>query len=172
MTVVDAQSRVAYWAAAYGIPPQIALGVASRESGFQQTARGASGEVGVMQLMPATAASLGVNAYDGEANIEGGMRLLRDEYARFGDWSYALAAYNCGAACAARGPDRWPPSTRNYVAAITGLPPVSPPPSTGITDEWGQEPAPIELESMLGADPLVLIVAAVGAFLLLWYFTD
>jgi hypothetical protein len=123
-----------------------------------------------MQLMPATAAGLGVNAYDGEANVEGGVRLLRDLYAQFGDWSYALAGYNCGPSCAARGPDRWPPSTRNYVAAITGLPPVSPPPSTGATGDWEQEPAPIEEAGVLGADPLPLIAAA--AFLLLYYFTD
>ena len=78
MTVVDAKDRVAYWAAAYGVPVDLALAVAQRESGFQQSARGAAGEIGIMQLMPPTAAALGVNSYDAEANIEGGVRLLRD----------------------------------------------------------------------------------------------
>jgi soluble lytic murein transglycosylase-like protein len=171
MTVTDAKDRVAFWAAAYGVPANIALAVAQRESGFQDWVVGKKGELGVMQLMPATAIGLKVNAADPEQNIEGGVRLLHDNYARFGDWSYALAAYNCGPTCASKGPDAWPKATYNYVAAVVGTPP-SYPPSDGATGDWEQEPPPAEEASVLEADPLVLAVAAVGAFLLLYYFTD
>lgn len=171
MTVTDAKDRVAYWAAAYGVPPEIALAVAQRESGFQSWVVGGKGELGVMQILPATAAALGVNAADPETNIKAGVGLLRDNYNRFQDWSYALAAYNCGPTCAAKGPDHWPPGTRNYVAAITGMPPASGG-SVGTTDDWGQSVTPVDETNVLGADPLILIAAAVGAFALLYYFTD
>lgn len=171
MTVVDAQAKVAYWASVYGVPPEIALAVANRESGFQQSARGAKGEVGVMQLMPPTAAALGVDAYDPEQNIRGGVQLLRDEYARFGDWPYALAAYNCGAGCAAKGPDHWPPATRNYVAAIVGMPAPTGP-ATGVTGEWDGMPAPTEFDLLGGADPVMLLVVAAAVAALYFYFAD
>jgi hypothetical protein len=48
------------------------LAVAQKESNFNQGARGTSGEVGMFQLMPATAAGLKVDAYDQTANINGG----------------------------------------------------------------------------------------------------
>lgn len=103
MTTSDIQARLTYWAGVYGVPPSIALALAQQESGFNQAARGASGEVGVLQIMPATAAGLRIDPYDPEANIEGGMRLLSQNYARFGSWDYALAGFNCGPTCAARG---------------------------------------------------------------------
>jgi hypothetical protein len=83
-------------AARLGVPPSIALAVAQRESGFNQNARGAAGEIGVFQLMPTTAAGLGVNPYDLNQNVEGGIRYLADNYRRFGDWELALQAYNGG----------------------------------------------------------------------------
>jgi soluble lytic murein transglycosylase-like protein len=79
-----------------GVPPSIALAVAQRESGFNQNARGAAGEIGVFQLMPGTAAGLGVNPYDLNQNVEGGIKYLADNYQRFGDWELALQAYNGG----------------------------------------------------------------------------
>jgi soluble lytic murein transglycosylase-like protein len=170
MTVTDAKSRVAYYAAAYGVPVDLALAVAQRESGFNQDARGRSGEIGIMQLMPPTAAHLKVNSYDPEANIEGGVRLLRDEYKRFGSWSYALAAYNCGAACAAKGPDHWPDATRKYVAETVGMPS-----STGTTGEWSDDadaPTPTEFDLLGGADSIMLLAIAAVVVVLYFYLTD
>jgi len=170
MTVTDAKSRVAYYAAAYGVPVDLALAVAQRESGFNQDARGGSGEIGIMQLMPPTAAHLKVNSYDPEANIEGGVRLLRDEYKRFGSWSYALAAYNCGAACAAKGPDHWPDATRKYVAETVGMPS-----STGTTGEWSDDadaPTPTEFDLLGGADSIMLLAIAAVVVVLYFYLTD
>ena len=80
----------------YGVDPAIALAVAQRESSFNQGARGAAGEVGVFQLMPATARGLNVDPYDQTANINGGISLLAQLYNQFGDWATALAHYNGG----------------------------------------------------------------------------
>ena len=170
MTVTDAKSRVAYYAAAYGVPVDLALAVAQRESGFNQDARGGSGEIGIMQLMPPTAAHLKVNSYDPEANIEGGVRLLRDEYAYFGRWDYAVAAYNAGRSRASQGPNAWPKSTQNYVASVVGMPS-----STGTTGEWSDDadaPTPTEFDLLGGADPLMLMLIAGVVVALYFYLTD
>lgn len=110
----------------HGVDPRLAVEVAIAESGLNQSARGASGEIGVFQLMPATAAELGVDPYDLRQNIEGGVRYLKQQLDRFGEVAKALAAYNCGPGCvsnavAAAGAgwlSRVPASTRSYVAAI------------------------------------------------------
>jgi len=113
---------------AFGVPPALALELAIRESKLNQNARGTSGEVGVMQLTPATAAEMGIDPYDLAQNIRGGVLYLRQQLQRFGDTGRALAAYNCGPRCvsdavASYGPD-WlrgvPASTRQYVTDITG----------------------------------------------------
>ena len=50
----------------------------------------------MMQLMPGTAAALGVNPHDVTQNIQGGIHYLREQLANFGDEAKALAAYNWG----------------------------------------------------------------------------
>jgi soluble lytic murein transglycosylase-like protein len=87
----------------YGVDPALALAVAQQESGFDQSARGNAGEVGVFQLMPGTAADLGVNPYDLAQNIDGGVRYLARQLATFGDTQTALAAYNAGPGNVSRG---------------------------------------------------------------------
>ena len=79
-----------------GVEPALALAVARRESSLNPQAIGASGEVGLFQLMPSTAADLGVNPWDTQQNIEGGVRYLRQMFDRFGDWATALVGYNAG----------------------------------------------------------------------------
>lgn len=110
------QEQIAAAAQRYGVSPALALAVARRESSFNQAARGSSGEVGVMQLMPATAAELGVNPYDLGANIDGGVRYLRQQFDRFGDWGLAVAAYNAGPGNVSRGVI--PESTQQYCQAV------------------------------------------------------
>ncbi len=80
----------------YGVPPSLALAVATRESGLNQSAIGTSGERGVFQLMPGTANDLGVDPTDLSQNVDGGVRYLSQLYAKFGDWHTALEAYNGG----------------------------------------------------------------------------
>jgi soluble lytic murein transglycosylase-like protein len=88
---------------AYGVDPAIAVAVALHESGGNQyrndgsLVRGRSGEIGIFQLMPATALALGVkHPEDAAQNIDGGVRYLAAMYQRYGDWKLALAAYNAG----------------------------------------------------------------------------
>ncbi len=96
--------------------------VAWRESRFNQTAISPKGAMGVMQLMPATARQLGVDASDTRANIEGGVAYLSQMLQLFeGDIPRALAAYNAGPGAVQRY-GGVPPyaETRAYVRAILG----------------------------------------------------
>jgi soluble lytic murein transglycosylase-like protein len=110
-----------------GVPAAIALAVASRESGLQHTVaggavkRGAAGEIGIFQLMPGTAAALGVNAFDLAQNVQGGVRYLRQMFEQFGTWTLAVEAYNCGPGCiedVIDGRRKLPASTAAYAAAV------------------------------------------------------
>jgi soluble lytic murein transglycosylase-like protein len=84
-------------AIANGLPPEIVHSVARAESAYQQNAVSPKGAIGVMQLMPATAASLQADPHDPEQNIEAGARYLRDLLIKYdGDSVKALAAYNAG----------------------------------------------------------------------------
>jgi hypothetical protein len=80
-----------------GVPTELALAIAQQESGFRQNARSSVGAIGIMQLMPTTARQLGINPYDAQQNIEGGVRYLKrllDHYS--GNQALAAAAYNAG----------------------------------------------------------------------------
>ncbi len=102
------------------ISPLLLEAVAWAESRFDTRARSRAGAIGVMQLMPATAADLGVDPTDTTANIHGGARYLRQMLVLFdGDIERALAAYNAGPA-AVRRYNGVPPykETRAYVAAV------------------------------------------------------
>jgi len=80
-----------------GLPPAIVHSVARAESAYQTNALSPKGAIGVMQLMPGTAASLKADPNDPEQNIEAGARYLRDLLERYnGDSAKALAAYNAG----------------------------------------------------------------------------
>lgn len=79
-----------------GVPPALALEVATEESSLNPAAIGKAGEIGLFQLMPETAAGLGVDPTDVQQNIQGGVSLLRQLLAQYGDPAKALAAYNWG----------------------------------------------------------------------------
>jgi soluble lytic murein transglycosylase-like protein len=107
----------------YGIDPGLLGGLVRQESGFDPRAHSPAGAMGLTQLMPATAASLGVtDPYDPAQALDGGAKYLRQMLDRFGnDPAKALAAYNAGPNAVARY-GGVPPyaETQNYVRNILG----------------------------------------------------
>lgn len=105
----------------YGIDPAILKGLIKQESGFNPDAGSPAGAQGLTQLMPGTAAALGVtDVHDPAQSIDGGARYLRQQLDRFGgDYSKALAAYNAGPGAVQRY-GGIPPyaETQNYVKSI------------------------------------------------------
>lgn len=107
----------------YQVDPKLVSAVAEVESGGRQDAVSDTGAVGVMQLMPDTAASLGVDPYDMESNVEGGTKYLREMLDTFGgDVRKAVAAYNAGPS-AVKAYGGVPPyaETQNYVDRVLDI---------------------------------------------------
>lgn len=108
-------------ASKYGVDAKFLKAIAKCESDFSTECTSRSGAMGIMQLMPQTAASLGVtNAYDPYQNIMGGARYISEKLAQYnGDKSLALAAYNAGSGNVAKY-GGIPPfkETQNYVAKV------------------------------------------------------
>lgn len=108
----------------FNVDPRLVVALVVIESGFQPAARSHAGAIGLGQLMPATARSLGVEARDPVQNLYGAIRYLRGNLDRFG-WNnahLALAAYNAGKGAV----DRYagiPPyaETQWYVTNVSSL---------------------------------------------------
>jgi soluble lytic murein transglycosylase-like protein len=104
-----------------GVTPELLRAIIDRESGFRPCAVSRKGAQGLMQLMPETAAELGVNdPFDPKENIAAGARFLSQLLERYkGDITLALGAYNAGPARVDRFQGLPPiPETLNYVADI------------------------------------------------------
>ena len=103
------------------IPEDLFLRLVRQESGFRPSAKSTKGAIGLAQLMPHTARTLGVNPHDPGENLDGGARYLSQQYRRFGDWRLALAAYNAGPEAVERYRGIPPyAETQNYVKSILG----------------------------------------------------
>jgi len=118
-TPADLAAAFSAAAQATGLSPALLKAVAEQESGMQEAAVSSAGAIGVMQLMPGTAAELGVDPYDATQNIMGGARYLAELLHQFGSLSLALAAYNAGPEAVMRY-GGIPPyaETERYVAAV------------------------------------------------------
>jgi len=112
-------------AARQSVRPELVRAVIQVESAFAPRARSSKGAMGLMQLMPATAADLHVrDPYDPGQNIRGGVAYLRQLLDRYdGIEELALAAYNAGPEAVARHGNQVPPyrETRNYVDRVRAL---------------------------------------------------
>jgi soluble lytic murein transglycosylase-like protein len=121
ITTEELNSYFAEASATYGVDEKLLKAVAKAESNFNPSAVSSAGAIGIMQLMPSTAAGLGVSdAFDARENILGGAKYLSRLLSKYnGDTSLALAAYNAGSARV----DEYggiPPfaETQNYVAKV------------------------------------------------------
>lgn len=106
-------------AAAHHVDMRLVHAVIEQESNYQARARSKKGARGLMQLMPDTARQYGVrNSYDPKANIEAGVKHLKDLMSRM-ELPLALAAYNAGEATIRRYGGLPPfPETQTYVRNI------------------------------------------------------
>jgi Transglycosylase SLT domain len=102
------------------IPVNVFLSLVDHESGGRPNARSPAGAIGFTQLMPGTAAGLGVDPYKPLENLRGGARYLKQQIDRFGKVDLALAAYNAGPGRVEDGSWRSIRETSNYVSNIMG----------------------------------------------------
>ena len=110
-------------AARYGLDPSLLSGLIEQESGFDPSASSSAGALGLTQLMPSTAASLGVTEpLNPSQSIEGGARYLSQLLHQFaGNTADALAAYNAGPGAVEQYGGVPPyPETQQYVAKVLG----------------------------------------------------
>lgn len=137
----------------HGIDPALLKGLIRAESNFDPTVTSGAGAGGLVQLMPGTAAALGVtDRFDPAQSIDGGARYLRQQLDAFGgDVTKALAAYNAGPG-AVRRYDGVPPyaETQAYVRKVQSYAdeyrvasaPAAPPPPGAITFPTAAAPPP------------------------------
>ena len=121
-TAADVAQYAPLFAAAgaqYGVPANVLSAVAQVESGGNAAAVSPAGAEGLMQIMPGTAAGLGVNPFDPAQAVDGAARILSDDLQSFGSMPLALAAYNAGAgAVRAAGGIPAYPETQAYVQRV------------------------------------------------------
>ena len=121
---MEAQQWADHYATVYQVPAELVHAIIEVESGWRPDAVSPKGAVGLMQLMPATAAAFGVrNRYDIEQNIRGGVAYLAHLMRQFrGELRLVVAAYFAGESrIAARGLRYSNPDVYRYVRRVGSI---------------------------------------------------
>lgn len=119
--------QIAQQAKAMGVDPKLAVALAYQESRLNPAATGSKGEIGLMQVMPATGKMLGFSTddlKDPNKNIEAGLTYLKQGLERHKDPVLAAAAYNAGLDHPYfSNPDKssLPESTKQYIKSINAI---------------------------------------------------
>jgi soluble lytic murein transglycosylase-like protein len=176
----------------YGVPPELALGIAAHESGFNPSAvNSTGGAAGVMQILPSNWASLGItDPLDAQQNITGGVSMLAQLLQKYnGNQTLALWAYSNGSGSVTAGnsnPANAPAQAADLINYVENVyqPPASldlsaaaAAPDTSADDSSGFDLSTLDLSSVsasvssfLGSlDPMTLSIGAAGLALLLFY---
>ena len=175
----------------YGVPPELALGIASHESGFNPAAVNPGGAAGVMQILPSNWASLGItDPFDAQQNITGGVSMLAQLLQKYnGDQTLALWAYSNGSGSVTAGssnPAKAPAQAADLINYVENVyqPPASLDLSASLPAADGSStdtaPAPFDLSTLESIpssissffdslDPTTLSIGAAGLALLLLY---
>jgi len=176
----------------YGVPPELALGIAAHESGFNPAAvNPTGGAAGVMQILPSNWASLGItDPLDAQQNITGGVSMLAQLLQKYnGNQTLALWAYSNGSGSVTAGgsnPANAPAQAADLINYVENV--YQPPASLNLTaaapdtstDDTTSSPfdfssfdlstVPSSISSFLGSlDPTTLTIGAAGLALLLFY---
>lgn len=123
----DIVTWVLHYAQVYNVNHKLIFALIKWESWFDPSCRSHAGAIGLMQLMPGTARHLGVNPWNVQQNIEGGVRYLAEQLETYRDRPtyerviLALACYNAGPNAVARAGDRVPSiaETQRYVRKVS-----------------------------------------------------
>ena len=114
----DVKQNIIKQAKTMGVEPAIVLSIAKTESGFNQSAKSVSGHIGVFQLSHSTAKHMGLNPYNLDDNIKGGITYYKNMYERFGSMELAVAAFNAGPEAVKRCNNSVPKHSKPFVAKI------------------------------------------------------
>lgn len=118
-TTEDVKQNIIKQAKAMGVDPAIVLSIAKTESGFNQAAKSACGtHIGVFQLSHSTAKNMGLDPYNLDDNIKGGIIYYKNMYNMFGSMELAVAAYNSGPVAIKRNNNEIPHHSKRFVSKI------------------------------------------------------
>ena len=117
-TTEEIKQNIIQQARSMGVDPAIVLSIAKTESGFRQNITSKSGHVGVFQLSPATAKTMGLNAYDLNDNIKGGITYYKNMFNKFKSMELAIAAYQAGPLNISRNGNKVPSYSQPFVSRI------------------------------------------------------
>jgi len=118
VTTEEVKQNIIDQAKSMGVEPAIVLSIAKTESGFNQSAKSASGHIGVFQLSHSTAKHMGLDPYKLEDNIKGGITYYKNMYDKFGSMELAVAAYNSGPDAVKRHNNSVPKHSQPFVTRI------------------------------------------------------